>query len=235
MPDARPCPGVVRTGGEYSLSQLAPKGSGARSDSTRPRPDLPLMERQQSLLFPAIFKKLERGERLRVLDVGPAHSETIHFFSAFRSRLNFADLYSEPITLDGPEDRDPDAMIRAFSDALAIPEGEQFDLCLLWDYPNYLDDDVLQAFSAALAPHLHARSRAHGFAVRASGTRIRNQWYGIDEEHLFTLRPPRVEQSRFYPHPQAILINLLTCFSIERGMLLPDGRLEVSMTANLAD
>ncbi len=217
------------------MSQFASKGTGAGSESTRPRPVLPTLERQQSLLFPTIFKKLDLSDRLRVLDVGPAHNETIHFFSSVRSRLNFADLYSEAITLQGPEDRDPEAMTQAFRDALAVREGEQFDLCLLWDYPNYLDDDVLQAFSAALAPHLHPRSRAHGFAVRASGTRIRNQWYGIDEEHLFTLRPPRVEQPRFYPHPQAILINLLTCFSIDRGMLLPDGRLEVSMTANLAD
>ena len=217
------------------MSQYASKGSGTRSESKRPRPDLPPLERQQSLLFPTIFKKLDLGGRLRVLDISPAHNETIHFFSAFRTRLHFADLYSEPITLEGPKDRDPEAMTKAFSAALAIPAGEQFDLCLLWDYPNYLDDEALQAFSAALAPHLHARTRAHGFAVRASGTRIRNQWYGIDEEHLFTLRPPRVEQSRFYPHPQAILINLLTCFSIDRGMLLPDGRLEVAMTANLAD
>lgn len=217
------------------MSQLASPGTGDGTDGTRPRPELPPMERQQSLLFPAIYKKLDLGGRLRVLDVGPAHNETIHFFSSIRCRLNFADLYSEPITLQGPEDRDQEAMVRAFSEALAIPKGEQFDLCLLWDYPNYLDDEALQAFSAALAPHLHGKSRAHGFAVRASGTRIRNQWYGIDEEHLFTLRPPRVEQPRFYPHPQAILINLLTCFSIERGMLLPDGRLEVSMTANLVD
>ncbi len=191
------------------------------------------MERQQSLLFPTIFKKLELGERLHVLDVGPAHNETIHFFSSLRCRLNFADLYSESITLQGGGDSDPAAMTRAFQTAMAIPEGQKLDLILLWDYPNYLEDEVLQAFSAALAPHLHARSRAHGFAVRASGTRIRNQWYGIDEAHLFTLRPPRVEQPRFYPHPQAILINLLTCFSIERGMLLPDGRLEVAMKSTL--
>ena len=54
---------------------------------------------------------------------------------------------------------------------------------------------------------------------------------GVDQPHLFTLREPAVRQPRMYPHSQAILINLLTCFEIERGMLLPDGRLEVAMRA----
>jgi hypothetical protein len=69
--------------------------------------------------------------------------------------------------------------------------------------------------------------------VRTPSIKLSNQWYGIDQEHLFTLRPPRVQQPQLYPHSQAILINLLTSFSIDRGMLLPDGRLEVSMKSTL--
>lgn len=193
------------------------------------RPELPPLERQQSLLFPALYKTLDRFDRLTVLDVGPAHNETIHFFSDRKCRLHFADLYSEPLTLEGGGERSPDELQDAFRTALAVPEGTVFDLCLFWDFPNYLDDEALRAFSAALEPYLHSGSVAHGFAVRAAGTKMTNQWYGIDEPHLFTLRPPRVRQPAFHPHPQAILINLLTCFSIERGMLLPDGRLEVAM------
>jgi hypothetical protein len=40
---------------------------------------------------------------------------------------------------------------------------------------------------------------------------------------------------RFHPHSQAILINLLTSFDIDRGMLLPDGRLEVALRASTGD
>ncbi len=65
--------------------------------------------------------------------------------------------------------------------------------------------------------------------MRTSGTRLNNQWYGIEQPHLFTVREPMVRQTRIFPHAQAILINLLTCFDIDRGMLLPDGRLEVVM------
>ncbi len=196
-------------------------------------PDIPDLERQQSLLFPSLFAKLDTSRRLNVLDIGPAHNETIHFFSSVRCRLHFAGMYSEPLTLEGAGERDREDVTREFDALLAVPSDTKFDLCLLWDYPNYLDDETLLAFSDALAPYLHPKTVGHGFAVRTSNTRITNQWYGIDQPHLFTLRPPRDRQPAFYPHSQAILINLLTCFSIERGMLLPDGRLEVAMSATV--
>lgn len=207
------------------MNHLATPGGGA----SVVRPNIPDLERQQSLLFPALYKKLDRSGRLNVLDIGPAHNETIHFFSERKCRLHFAGMYSEPLTLEGSGERSPEEVRAAFTEALAVPEDTIFDLCLLWDYPNYLDDETLKAFSDALEPYIHPGTIAHGFAVRTAGTKITNQWYGIDEAHLFTLRPPRDRQPQFHPHSQAILINLLTCFSIERGMLLPDGRLEVAM------
>ncbi len=211
------------------MSELATPAGG----STAARPAIPELERQQSLLFPSLFKKLPTDDRLHVLDIGPAHNETIYFFSRLRCRLHFAGMYSEPLTLEGAGDRDPEALTAAFSEALAIPAETRFDLVLLWDYPNYLEDEALKAFSKALAPHLHERTLGHAFAVRTASTKLTNQWYGIDEPHLFTLRPPRDRQPVFHPHPQAILINLLDCFSIDRGMLLPDGRLEVAMHASI--
>jgi hypothetical protein len=39
------------------------------------------------------------------------------------------------------------------------------------------------------------------------------------------------KQLRTFPHTQATLLNLLANFDIDQGMLLPDGRLEVLMTA----
>ena len=37
------------------------------------------LKRQQSLLFPSLLTKLDRSERICVLDIGPAHNETIQF------------------------------------------------------------------------------------------------------------------------------------------------------------
>lgn len=187
------------------------------------------LRRQQSLLFPSLFGKLNTKLRFNVLDIGPAQPETIRYFSPFRCCLHFASMYSEPVTLNGSADLTHQERVDQFTEALALRKGTRFDLCLFWDYPNYLDDDGLSAFSEALKPHLHRRTLGHAFAVRTSETRLDNRWYGIDQPHLFTIRPPLDRQTNIFPHSQAILINLLTCFSIDRGMLLPDGRLEVAM------
>jgi hypothetical protein len=50
---------------------------------------------------------------------------------------------------------------------------------------------------------------------------------------MFNIRPRTGKQLRATPHTQAILVNLLSSFDIDQGMLLPDGRLEVLMTASL--
>lgn len=188
------------------------------------------MARQQSLLFPSLFSKVCGSERLRVLEVGPAFPETLKFFSVLKCRLHFANLYDQHIVRNGGGDTSDAELVKAFKAALGLAPGEQLDLCLLWDFPAFLDDRCLRAFSQALEPHLHARSRAHGFAVRTADTRLNHRWYGIDQPHLFTVRTPWIPNQTLYPHSQAILINLLTCFDIDRGMLLPDGRLEVEMT-----
>jgi hypothetical protein len=205
------------------LSTAAPRRGAGAPGSGR--------QRQQSLLFPSLFGKIDGDRRFRILDVGPAFPETLDFFSVYRCRLHFAALYEEPVVLEGPGDLEHGELVTLFRKLLAVEEGSAFDLVLLWDLPNYLDDRALAAFSEALAPYLHARTLGHAFAVRTQETRLQPRWYGIDEKHLFTVREPWTPQARFHPHSQAILINLLTCFSIDRGMLLPDGRLEVAMKA----
>ncbi len=211
------------------MSEVASTVSGQPG----PAPGPGTLPRQQSLLFPAIFEKLPKDGHFTVLDIGPATPETLRFFSPWRCRLHFAAMFSEPLVRQGIGDMDHDQAVRAFTEALAINDGTRFDLCMFWDFPNYLDDKALKAFAAALRPYLHERTVGHGFAVRASGTRLSNRWYGIDQPHLFTVRPARDPQPQMHPHAQAILINLLTCFGIDRGMLLPDGRLEVAMRASL--
>ncbi len=207
------------------MSELATHAAG----SPGPHAGFNQTRKQQSLLFPSVFGKLNTERKIHVLDIGPAQPETLNFFSPFSCRLHFAGMYDEDLVLKGRDEQSREELTSAFTDSLAIPEGTQFDLCLLWDFPNYLDDESLIAFSQALQPYLHKRTLGHGFAVRTSETRLDNRWYGLDQPHMFTLRRPTVTKPRFWPLAQAILINLLTCFSIDRGMLRPDGRLEVGL------
>ena len=193
----------------------------------------PMSRTQQTLLFPSLFKKVNQDRRLSVLEIGPALPETIEFFSQFKCRLHFAAMYTDPILQMQSGEYTEAELAEQISQSLGFSKDTRFDLCLFWDFLNYLDDKALRAFNTAIRPFLHKSTRAHAFTVRTLNTSFSNQQYGIAEAHMFSIRPRTGKQARTTPHTQAILVNLLSSFDIDQGMLLPYGRLEVLMTASL--
>ena len=196
------------------------------------RPAAPSESRnQQSLLFPMLLKRIASDRRLSVLEIGPALPETIDFFSQYKCRLHFAGMYSDPVLQMQSEDFSEVELTDQFEKSLDFPKNTRFDLCLFWDFLNYLDDKALRAFNTVLMPHIHKTTRAHAFTLRTLDTSFSNQQYGIEQAHMFSIRPRTGQQAPTFPHTQAILVNLLSGFDIDQGMLLPDGRLEVLMSA----
>jgi len=193
----------------------------------------PVSRTQQTLLFPTLIKGIKPDRRLSVLEIGPALPETIEFFSQFKCRLHFAAMYTDPVLQMQSDEYTEAHLAEHISQSFGFPKGTRFDLCLFWDFLNYLDDKTLRAFNTAIRPFLHKSTRAHAFTVRTLNTSFSNQQYGIDQAHMFSIRPRMGKQARTTPHTQAILVNLLSSFDIDQGMLLPDGRLEVLMTACL--
>lgn len=197
-------------------------------------PVVPHMPRtQQTLLFPTLFKRIDPDKRLSVLEIGPALPETINFFSQFKCRLQFAAMYTDPILQMQSVEFTEAELVEHFKQSFDFPENTRFDLCLFWDFLNYLDDKTVRAFNTAIRPHLHKTTRGHALTLRTLDTSFSNQQYGIELAHMFSIRPRKGTQGRQYPHTQAILVNLLSSFDVDQGMLLPDGRLEVLMTASL--
>jgi len=193
----------------------------------------PLSRTQQTLLFPALIKQIKADRRFTVLEIGLALPETIEFFSQFKCRLHFAAMYTDPVLQMQSGEYTEAELAEHITQSFDFPKGTHFDLCLFWDFLNYLDDKALRAFNTAIHPYLHKSTRAHAFAVRTLNTSFSNQQYGIEQAHMFSIRPRTGKQARTSPHTQAILVNLLSSFDIDQGMLLPDGRLEVLMTASL--
>lgn len=196
-------------------------------------PVVPTMSRtQQTLLFPSLIKKLDKNRRMSILEIGPALPETIAYFSQFKCRLHFAAMYSDPLLHMQSGEFSEAELADHIEKSFGFAKGTRFDLCLFWDFLNYLDDKALRAFNTAIGPYLHQSTRAHAFTVRTLDTSFSNQQYGIEQAHMFSIRARRGTQARTTPHTQAILVNLLSTFDIDQGMLLPDGRLEVLMTAS---
>ena len=193
----------------------------------------PSSRTQQTLLFPTLIKRIKGDTRLSVLEIGPALPETIEFFSQYKCRLHFAAMYTDPILQMQLGEYTEAELAEHMDRSFEFPKGTRFDICLFWDFLNYLDDKALRAFNTAIRPYLQKNTRAHAFTVRTLDTSLVNQQYGIEQAHMFSVRPRPGKQARTTPHTQAIMVNLLSNFDIDQGMLLPDGRLEVLMTASL--
>lgn len=192
----------------------------------------PVTSRIQSKLIGSLFKSLDTTRRLTVLEIGTALPETVNFFSEFTCRLHFVDLYAEPFVQE-QQNRPESELQEAFASCLRLPEGTRLDLCLFWDFLTYLDDAPLRAFNAALRPWLNRQTRAHGFGAHHMAVRLAHVQYGICDRDTFSLRDRRSRQLRMHPHSQIEMHDMLNCFAFERGLLLPDGKLEMLLKANL--
>ncbi len=187
----------------------------------------PVVSRQPSKLFPTLFKLMDVNRRLTVLEIGPALTETVDFFSQFRCRLHFVDLYSEPFVREQQGNLSEKELRHAFEEQFRFPAGTKIDICLFWDFLCYLDDAALRAFNSALRPWLHSGTRTHGYGVHHLAISLENIQYGVIDRETLSVRKRRSAQLPTHPHSQVEMHEMLNCFDFERGLLLPDGKLEM--------
>jgi hypothetical protein len=208
--------------------------------TTGPAAAGPVASRLDSKLFASLFQlhdpgsdpDSKLGHRLTVLEIGSALPETVDFFSQFKCRLIFVNLYSEPFVRD-QVDLSETELRHAFEECFRFPAGTRLDLCLFWDFLSYLDDPALRAFNSALRPWLHAGSRAHGYGAHHLAVRLAHVQYGIHDRATLSVRERRGRQLPTHPHSQVEMQDMLNCFAFERGLLLADGRLEMLLKPRL--
>jgi hypothetical protein len=180
---------------------------------------------QQSKLLPSLFEHIDEYQRLTVFHAGPALPETVDFFSRYRCRLHFVDLFAElPIVASEEGNL---SLGQQFGDLLQISPDTRFDICLFWDLFNFLSGDAISAFLKELRPYLRTGCLAHGFSVHNLKTAQSNQLYSIRETDTLRLRTRQTTLPAYAPHNQGQLKTLLSGFTFERSVLLPDSRLEL--------
>lgn len=189
---------------------------------------------QPSSLLPSLFAQIDEERRLNVLHVGPALPETVEFFSRYRCKLYFVDLFSELSHLQTDAEA-PLTLEQQFRALLQLDSGATLDLCLFWDLFNFMDRAATQAFLVAIRPHLHSGTLAHGFAVHNLKTPQSGQLYGIREPDQVSLRARSADLPGYCPHNQGQLEQLLDCFRFRRSVLLPGSRLEMLLQASIRD
>jgi hypothetical protein len=187
---------------------------------------------QPSTLLPSLFEHIDEGRRLTVLHIGPALAETVTFFSSYRCKLHFIDLFDDLAKLAPAEDATVSPELTLLR-LMQIPKGTSFDLCLFWDLFNFLQRDTIAALAHTLAPHLRDSTLAHGFAVHSLKTPQSGKIYGIKDLDQISARPRPAQLSGYNPCNQGQLERMLDCFSVTRSVLLPEGRLELLLRARV--
>ena len=183
-----------------------------------------------SNLVAATFDSLQPDKRLVVLDVGMAMAATVDFFSQFKSKLLFVDLYSEAFVAEISEDVSHEHLVAQFQKALDIPDDCIIDVCLFWDFFNYLDGTLIRAFMEALQPYVAEHTRGFGLGALNSRCQLPNSCYGLMAENKLTQCPRSDEQRPVYPHSQRDLNSYLDYFEINKSRLMSDGRVEYLIT-----
>jgi hypothetical protein len=187
---------------------------------------------QSSQLLPSLFTQQDPEQRLTVLHIGAALPETVAFFSRFRCKLFFVDVFGElPFTLDA---EDGISLEQQFVQLMAIPAGTRIDICLFWDVFNYLDSRTIAALMAAVRPSLHPDTLAHGFAIHKLNSTQSSRAYGIQDSDVISVRLRVPPLAGYMPHPQSALRDMLNCFVFDRSVLLSDSRLEILLKMNPA-
>ena len=190
---------------------------------------------QPTKLLEDLFRQVAPGRRLVVLEIGTALPETVDFFADYRCRLHFVDLFNERFLREGRDTLDDAALRREFEERLAFPADSRIDVCLLWDFLTFLDDRALRAFNDALKPWLHPGSKAHGFGVHHLAIRLENVQYGIVDSRTLSVRRRATEPMAYHPHSQTEMADLFNAFAFERGLLLPNGKLEMLLRSRTRD
>ena len=180
---------------------------------------------ETSALVGRVFDPTLTDKPFTVLDLGGASPETVAFLSQFRCRLSVSGLIEDRFLPEPPTDEDPYRAHRAFKARLAPFRGERFDVCLLWDYANYLPSPTLRAFGEVLADHLYPRSRGHAFAVLNASTKLPPARYGVHDLETLASRAEN-EPPMANGHTQGELCDALPYFKPARSSLR-DGRVEV--------
>ena len=190
-----------------------------------------MTEQQTVQLLPGLFERIDEEQRIKVLHLGPALPETLDYLANWRCKTWFADVFADLPIASGLEQEQPAE--ERLLDALALPEGERFDLVFFWDLFNYLAPDVIEAMMRLLRHHWYRHTRGYALAVHNTRAPQRDATFAIAAADTLALRPRRQPLPDYAPLPQSKLKELLHGFEVQRSVLLGDGRLELLLAAKL--
>ena len=175
-------------------------------------------------LLPFVFEGIDTSRPLTVLDIGAGVPESVRFFNGFRCRIHFVDLFGDTgyTTVQRERRRPRETLFGRFLD---FPPGTSFDICLFWDFLNYLANPLLRDFAQTLRGYVHDDTRGHAFAAFSNALPFTGLRFGLADADRLTTRPhPDVVP---HPHTRKHIADALWPFAVKRAALLEENRQEL--------
>ncbi len=158
-----------------------------------------------------------------VLDLGPASGANVSFFAARACKLFIADLNSSLFGPTNPANRAERLDLALTRD---IPVTETFDLILLWDLLDYLDDRDIRILASRLQPVCHAATLLYGMvSVRKLIPDRPSRFEICDVDSIrYSASSPLRRPAPLHKEPE--LAKLMPDFEVESTYLLRHGKQE---------
>ena len=169
-------------------------------------------------VFGAFVRGLQKDTRYKVLDLGPALPENLDFFSAYRCKLQIADLTRSIATMEQENSLSKEALLADLSS-----DDEPYDIMLFWDIFNYMSTESIRLLMDTLAPGIKSGTRLH--ALNASTGNIPsypNRYRIIGEDQLLCQQT----SNELIPspcHAQRVLEKQMPGFKVQGSLLLKNG------------
>lgn len=209
---------LIRLGGPRAERDSTFAAATGRGGS---RPDSGMQERPSLALEHAITSVRARGGF--VLDLGSASGPNVTFFSGLGCKLYIADLNNSLFSTTTLADR-----AEALDQALGreIPANESFDLVLLWDLLDYLDDAEIRILGARLRPVCRATALLYGMVSYRKEIPDRPVRYEVRDLKTIgsAVDSPLVRPAPLHKEPE--LAKLLPDFEVDSTYLLRHGMQE---------
>ena len=171
---------------------------------------------EHTRILPEAFEGLDTGATLNILDAGPAEPQTIGFLHRYRCRFYVANLFNPSFPTRGLDSA------REYFDTV---DQVRFDVCFLWDFINYPDNDALADFVSILADHVHDKTRLYAIGAYSAQLPLRSYRYAIADVDKLATRPA----GGIVPQPRSRndLVKVMRGYLVHRAALRRDNRLEL--------
>ena len=171
---------------------------------------------EHTRILPEAFDSLDTGTTLNILDAGPAEPQSIDFFRRFSCQLYVANLYNPALPAHGVESAP------AFFESVG---RVRFDVCFLWDYLNYPDDDAFAEFISILTDHVHEETRLYAIGAYSAELPLKAYRYAVADMDKLAIQPT----GGIVPKPRSRndVVRAMRQFVVHRAALRRDNRLEL--------